>query len=230
MHNARVIVGASLVGASVVSWAASASAQEREKGVSYLNESLPAPSRAFELKLGTGYTQGIGNVAPGQSILSVGGAGLALSFDTDYRMNPRSSVGLEAQYQEFTTQNNGGTRGVAFNVGGTYHLSPEKRGDLWGRLGVGYRMLWDVHPEFDIKTTNMYHGFDVATLKIGYDIRTSSDIALAPVIGANLQTFIWKDATQLSTVQLGTFIYAGLQARFDTGQPASGGPVISARR
>jgi hypothetical protein len=228
MHNAKVLWATAFLAVGFVSWTTSASAQE--KAPSYLNETLPAPSRSFELKLGTGYTQGIGNVAPNQSILSVGGAGIGLSVDADYRIQPAVSVGLESQYQEFTTENNGGTRGVALNIGATYHVTPHKRGDFWGRLGAGYRMLWDVHPEFDVRTTNMYHGVTLATLKLGYDVRTSADVALSPVVGADLQTFIWRDATQLSTVQLGTFIYAGLQARFNTGMPPSGGPAISASR
>jgi hypothetical protein len=226
MRHARTIVGIGLFGSLALVWTESASAQERRP--SYLNESLPAPSNTFELKLGTGYTQGFGNVAPNQSILSVGGAGIGVGIDADWRATPQASIGLESQYQEFTTQNNSATRGLAFNVGATYHTTPEKRGDFWLRLGTGYRMLWDVHPGGNPNINNMYHGFDIATLKVGYDVRTSADAAIAPVIGADLQTFTWQNADRLSTTQVGTFIYAGIQGRVEATPPPRG-PVVAHR-
>ena len=62
-----------------------------------------------------------------------------------------------------------------------------------------------------------FSGWDVINARIGYDIRSSGGVAWAPFLGANLQTFIWANSTALSTVQWGTYLYAGLQARFDAG-------------
>jgi hypothetical protein len=174
------------------------------------------PERAFELKFGSGYTQGLGNVEPGKTITSVSGAGIGASVDFDYRATPTVSGGLEVQYQEFVNQNNSGSRGLALNVGVTYHGSPHKNADPWIRLGTGYRMLWDVHPDSAPNTTNLYHGFDIATLKVGYDLRAGGDVAVSPVIGADLQTFDWRDGDLLNSTSVGTFIYAGIQGRFDT--------------
>ncbi len=94
-------------------------------------------------------------------------------------------------------------------------------GDPWLRLGTGYRMVWDVNPVGAPNTTNMFNGFDLVTGKVGYDFRVSPNVAFAPVVGADLQTFVWRDATPLSRAQVGTFIYAGLQARFDTSSSSS---------
>jgi hypothetical protein len=212
MRHIIALLGTAAVGLGALTWGTAARAQEAP----YLERTLPAPRRAFELKLGTGYTQGFGHVAPGRSILDVAGAGIGFSVDLDYRVNPTASIGVETQYQEFTTENNAASRGLAANVGVTMHASPERRGDPWLRLGTGYRFLWDVNPFFT-DTTIMYHGFDFLTAKVGYDFRPAPDAAIAPVIGADLQSFIWANGVALSTAQIGTFIYAGVQGRFDAG-------------
>jgi hypothetical protein len=212
MRHIIALLGTAAVGLSTLTWGSTARAQEAP----YMERTIPAPSNAFELKLGTGYTQGFGNIAPGRSVLDVAGAGIGFSLDLDYRLSPMASVGVETQYQEFTTENNAASRGLATNLGVTVHASPERRGDPWLRLGTGYRFLWDVNPFFT-NATVMFHGFDFLTAKVGYDIRPSPDVALAPVIGADLQTFFWANGTALTTAQVATFIYAGLQGRFDAG-------------
>ncbi len=225
MVRTKFVLGAALLGACVVLWPGGASAQEERK--SYLDETLPAPSNTFEAKLGTGYTQGFGNISPGRGIPSSAGAGLGISLDADYRINRFASVGLETQYQQFATNNNDGSYGLALNVGATYHFSPERRADFWGRLGAGYRMLWESDPFGRVGVTDMYHGITVATVKLGYDLRTSSDVAIAPVIGADLQSFIWKDAERFGTPQWGSFIYAGVQGRFDVMPQPHGAVVVT---
>jgi hypothetical protein len=67
----------------------------------------------------------------------------------------------------------------------------------------------------------MFHGLDVLSLKVGYDIRRQPGFAVGPVVGADLQTFLWANGTPLARAQLGTFFYAGVQGRFDTGRPRS---------
>jgi hypothetical protein len=237
MKQAISLVGTAMIGLSAFTWGSSARAQNAPTTTQYTQTytqttqtqtgeappwqgPMPAPSNAFELKLGTGYTQGFGNIAPGRGINSVAGAGIGFSLDLDYRATPLVSAGLEAQYQEFTTENNTGSRGLAGSIGATIHGAPDQRGDPWLRLGTGYRLLWDVNhtgPFGQLNTTNLFHGFDIVTAKVGYDFRPSPDVALAPVVGADLQTFVWENATPLSTAQLGTFIYAGLQGRFNAG-------------
>jgi peptidoglycan-associated lipoprotein len=110
----------------------------------------------------------------------------------------------------------------------TYHFDPVLRGDPWLRLGTGYRMLWENDPVGSAAGTSvMRHGFEALALKIGYDVRVSEDVAIAPVIGADLDVFLWQDSSvgggqALSTAQVGSFVYAGLQGRFDMGGTRGG--------
>jgi hypothetical protein len=183
---------------------------------------MPAPSNALELKVGTGYTQGFGNIAPGQSIPSNARAGIAVDGEIDHRITPHWSLGLQGEYQEFDAINNSAARGFAGNLGFTVHGSPYLQADPWFRLGFGYRMTWLLNPlnEPGVGQT-MLHGFELAKATLGYDFRLSPGVALAPEVGADVNLFLWRDQngtnTSLSDPQVGTFIFAGMQARFDVG-------------
>ncbi len=102
----------------------------------YMEQHVRAPSDAFELKVGTGYTQGFGNVAPGRPIDDVAGAGIGASADVDYRINIPWSIGVEGQYQEFSSAQNTSSRGLAVNLGATYHFMPVLHGDPWLRFST----------------------------------------------------------------------------------------------
>jgi len=242
MHQTIVCVGGILALAALGS---SAGAQEERKILvlpaldtttndiedhGYLMQSVPAPSDALELKVGTGYTQGFGNVAPGRGLTNVAGAGLGISADIDYRLTHHWSLGVEGQFQTLENEQNSSARGMALNLGGTYHFEPILRGDPWIRLGSGFRSLWENNPTGAQGATVVRFGIEALTAKIGYDVRVSDSVAIAPVIGADLNVFAWGDtptsSTQaLSTAQVGTFIYAGLQGRFDLGGDRGGVPV-----
>jgi len=208
-------------------------AKAQEARSSYFDRPVPVPSEALELKLGTAYAQGFGMLAPGRSLPDVAGAGLALHLDADYRVLPKWSLGVEAQYQQFSSEQNTSARGFAASLGATYHFSPELRGDPWLRLGTGYRLLWENDPSGAPGSSVLRHGFELATAKLGYDVRISPDVAIAPVIGADVNLFLWQDPsngpnTALSTAQVGTFVFAGLQGRFDVGGKRSRAEVASA--
>lgn len=218
MRFTTALVGTTLIGLSVVTYGSKSSAQEEM----YYQHTLPAPSKAFELQLSTGYTQGLGNIAPNRPIIDVAGAGIGFTSDVGYRATSHASIGLEGQYQAFTAENSSSAQGLDLNLGVTLHATPESRGDPWLRLATGYRMLWQANPTgpFGVElsnTTNMYHGFDIVNARIGYDIRASNGVAFAPMVGADLQSFVWENSTALSKAQFGTFLYAGLQGRFDAG-------------
>ena len=227
MRHAFKSIGIAI--AVVSAFGGTAMAQERTE--SYFTQYVPAPSNALELKVGTGYTQGFGNIAPDRRISDIAGAGIGASAEVDYRLSPLWSLGVEGQYQEFSNQQNASARGLAANVGATYHFMPTMRGDPWARLGTGYRFLWENDPQVTYAkapgATVLRHGFDLVTAKVGYDIRVTDDFAIAPVVGADLNLFVWEDssgnATQggadhaLTSSQVGTFVYAGLQGRFDIG-------------
>ncbi len=219
MRYTAALLGTGLIGFGVMSWSSSGHAQEEEANYQH---TIPAPSNAFELQLSTGYTQGLGNIAPNRPIIDVAGAGIGFTADVGYRATKHTSIGLEGQYQAFTAENSSSAQGLDLNVGVTLHAMPESRGDPWLRLGAGYRMLWQTNPNGPLgfeqaNTTNMFHGFDIVNARIGYDIRASNGVAFAPIVGANLQSFVWENSTALSKAQFGTFLYAGLQGRFDAG-------------
>ena len=215
----RTVVIAGAVAALSLS-ASIANAQENLS--SYWASPVAAPSNALELKVGAGYTQGFGRVAPQRSLPDVGGAGGGVGVEVDYRINPRWSLGVESQFQELANEKNLSARALVGNIGATYHFSPTSFGDPFVRLGTGYRFLWESEPNAVSGLTVLRHGFELAAVKVGYDVRLSESFALAPVIGADVNTFLWEKATgangaAMASSQWATFVYAGFQGRFDIG-------------
>jgi peptidoglycan-associated lipoprotein len=98
---------------------------------------------------------------------------------------------------------------------------PTNRGDPWARLGTGYRFLWENGPTGAPNLSVLRHGFQAATAKIGYDVRLGEDVAVAPFVGADMNVFVWQEAASqtvaMNRAQLNTFLYGGLQGRFDLG-------------
>jgi hypothetical protein len=216
-HTIALLGATALLGVGALTWGGSAQAQgEREE---YFQNRVPAPINAFEVNVGGGYTQGFGLILPGTGIPSVAGAGIAASVDLGYRVNPRWSLGVQGEYQEFTSERNTAARGFVGNIGPTFHAAPLMRGDPFMRLATGYRGLWSVNPPG--APTTFVHGFEVAKAQFGYDMRVSRDVALAPMVGIDLNIFVWQDQngvnTRLSSAQVGSFVWAGLQGRFDMG-------------
>ncbi len=227
----HIILFAAVSALAGSTFCATAAAQEAN---TYLGEHLRAPKNTLELKIGTGYTQGFGNIAPGRSLPDVAGAGIGAQLDLDYRINHHWSIGVEGQYQEFTSEQNSSSRGMAANLGATYHLSPILRGDPWIRIGTGYRLLWEQEPNGAVGVSQLRHGFELGAAKVGYDVRVSEDVAIAPVIGADLNVFLWENPSAasngaLTSGQVATFIYAGMQGRFDFGGVKREEPLSTAR-
>jgi hypothetical protein len=203
-----VALGAVLAGGST------AQAQE----ANYFQQSVPAPAKAFEVQVGTGYTQGFGNVLPGQGISRVAGPGIGFDVGAGYRINPRWSAGVQGEYQEFANELNTAARGVSASAGATYHLNPALRGDPYVRMSGGYRMLWSVNPPGAPTTTIL--GLELAKGEFGYDVRLTPDFALSPLVGAELDAFVLRDTNGLRVLappQLATFVFAGFAGRFDIG-------------
>jgi len=217
MRHTMALVGAALVGVGALACGSSAHAQERRE--TYTQNRMAAPTKAFELQVGTGYTQGFGMAAPGVGIPSLAGAGLAADVDLGYRVNPLWSIGVQGEYEEFTNERNAAARGAAANVGVTFHGAPLRRGDPWLRVATGYRGLWDVNPP-GIPTT-VLHGFELAKAQVGYDVRVSPGFAIAPTAGIDVNLFAWQQqagfTNRMTASQIGSFVFAGLNGRFDLG-------------
>lgn len=179
-----------------------------------------APSEAFELTIGTGYTQPFGLLRSGVGMPSIAGAGIGFDLGLGYRIGPRWGVSLGGQYQELTSAEQlDATRGFAVTFAVQYHLAPHLRTDPWLELGAGYRGLW-TFPQGDFASA-LNHGPQAVRARVGLDVRVSPDIAFSPVIGADLTAFLWADSAgdnrAVSDPAVSTFVFAGVQARFDTG-------------
>src|SRR5579872_6221736 len=94
------VIAAGLSGLGAAAWSPGVHAQEAEPVPYYL-----APqSKAFEVQLSTGYTQGFGNLSRGVSIGDVAGGGMGLTAAVGYRASPRFSAELEGQYQQYSPE------------------------------------------------------------------------------------------------------------------------------
>lgn len=212
-----------------------------ESDEGYVQRSVRAPRKAFELTIDTGYTQGFGSIGEGRRVNEVAGPGVGVGLGLAYRASPKVSVGVSGRYQEVVdvvasdVDQEAAARGLAGGLDMTYHFTPYDRFDLWTKVGAGYRFLWDVRatPE----RTLLRHGFELAKLEVGFDWRLSRSFAIGPLFGADVTMLLWRDDDRFATEDnmmaqrgIATFLHAGLQARFDIGGPRSAEPKTMARR
>lgn len=184
-----------------------------------------APSMAFEMGVDAGYTQGIGALYGNRAVGDLAGPGLGVGVTLGYRASPGFSIGLNGQYQGMNpvpgTEQGSRVRGATAGVEATFHTAPHERADPWLSLGTGYRMLWEMPPG-DTPST-LTHGFQLGKVQLGVDIRPSDSIALSPVIGGDLDMFVWQTAPRTGRTEEVTnrgvsgFVFAGVKGRFDLG-------------
>ena len=100
-------------------------------------------------------------------------------------------------------------------------MNPFERVDPWVRLGAGYRMLWATGVPNAVDT--LWHGFQVAKLDLGLDLRTDQNIAIGPTVGVDLSYFVWTNPSgavgdiEIPNKRFVPFVYAGMEGRFDLG-------------
>jgi hypothetical protein len=178
-----------------------------------------APAKAFELGVEAGYTQGFGSVTSDPRVGA--GPGGAVGINLGYRADPHWSVGVGGQYQGYGSSGTGAStlRGVTADVRGAYHVSPYNRVDPYVALGAGYRLFAE-SPAGNAPTT-LTHGIELGKVEVGLDVRTGESVAISPVLGVDLDLFRWRGggavAAPLGNGTLGTFVFAGVQGRFDVG-------------
>jgi hypothetical protein len=168
--------------------------------------------------VGTGYTQGFGNILPGRGLSQLAGPGVGVNVGVANRISQHWSYGLEGEYQEFASGMNAAARGVSLGIGTTDHLNPTLRGDPYIRVGGSYRMVWSVNPPGVPSTT--IHGLELAKGTFGYDVRISPDIAISPQVGAGVDMFIFQNTSGVNRgiwPQMAAFVSAGVGGRFDLG-------------
>jgi hypothetical protein len=185
----------------------------------------PAPRGAFELGIAAGFSQGTGKFsrAPGDAVNDTARAGGAVDLEAGIRLAPHVSIGAYGGYAQFARSQliAAGTqvRSMTFGVQGQYHFDPDARLDPWIGLGAGYR-VHAVSP--DRGPDYLRHGLTLARVRVGIDWRLSRAVAIGPVLGADLNLFMWQRPAGGETVRLDAeyygiapFFFGGLAGRFD---------------
>lgn len=177
-----------------------------------------APS-GWELGLGAGYSQGRGDFgdldAPVQDVTDGGGG---VQLDVAYRVRPRLAVGAYGTYARYARGDGAdgdlGIHGATAGVQATVHTAPDDAVDPWISVGAGWKGLW-LDPTMG--TTRGFHGLELARVQVGADVRASRRVAIAPVIGASVSTFVGQRiGTELIDVEergLQVTGYVGLAGR-----------------
>jgi hypothetical protein len=180
-----------------------------------------APHGALELGVGAGYTQGFGAFTSDPRVGA--GAGGTIGVGIGYRLDPRWSVGGTVQYQGYGSRGPevSTLRGMTADFGGTLHLAPFERLDPYVNLSSGYRLFAE-SPAGNAPAT-LTHGIEIGKVKVGLDVRASESVAVSPVLGIDLDLFPWITGGAPAAMQapssrgVSTFIFAGVEGRFDVG-------------
>jgi hypothetical protein len=178
----------------------------------------PAPSNAFEMSVGLGYTQGFGMLESGVGLPQVVTPGYAVDLALGYRLDPRWALLWVGEYAELTAGR--ADRAYQFTAGLAvqYHMAPLSPVDPWVELGTGYRVLVENVPVGDNLTSS---ALQLVRGRVGLDLRPGEMISVGPVIGGDLNMFVYENVPQGSTFisnpRLSTYVFAGVQGRFDVG-------------
>jgi len=220
--------------------ASSAYAEEKEvqpAGGNVFTEQTPTISNALELGVAAGYAQGVGDIARGRgTIQDLSGPGGAVEVDVGYRLSPEFMIGLYGTGAQFARGDSlvDGTdvRSMTAGVQANYHFRPSYTIDPWVGLGTGWRGLW-LSPDVG-KTTSM-QGLELARVQVGADYRVSPEVAITPVLGADLSMYLTEDGpglsgyTNISDPRVNVAFFAGIGGRFDVLGKA-GGTTAAARQ
>ncbi len=186
---------------------------------------VPSVKNAFEIGVATGYTQGGGKLGGNMgSLEDISGPGGAVELDLGYRIIPQLSVGAYGTFSKYQKGDDvaGSTDvlGATAGLQAAWHFRPDYSVDPWVSLGTGWKGLW-LNPSSG-KVTSL-QGLELARLQLGVDYRVSKDVAIAPVIGGSISTFISQDSamtndlTEIQDKEVAFTGFAGLAGRFDLG-------------
>jgi hypothetical protein len=186
---------------------------------------VAAPSNAFELGIGAGYSQGVGKLGGGMSnVQDVASAGGSVEVDAGWRIAPHVSVGGYATFADWApgdhVNNDNTLLGATAGVQAVLHVRPDRSVDPWVSVGTGWKGLWQ-DPQQG-KVTSL-QGLELARLQIGVDYRVNDDVSISPVIGGSLGMYLSDDSpmttqfTEIADKQVNFTGFAGLAGRFDLG-------------
>jgi hypothetical protein len=177
--------------------------------------SRPPVERGVELEIAGGFSQGLGGL-----VGDVSGAGGAIEIGGGYRIDPRLMIGVNAigaKYTHGARDASATSYAAALGLEVDWHGRPERFIDPWLGVGAGARGHWIAT---DSGRTSRY-GVDLVRLQAGIDYRVARTVALGPVLGFELTTFLTEKTpaqTQFSRVSqpaVTSFVFLGVLARFD---------------
>jgi hypothetical protein len=190
--------------------------------------SPPAPvgatGRAFELGISGGFADGWGSLnSPTPGGVRVPGSGGQLEIDAGVRVLPNLALGAYGFGGQLSDSAAIPITADVFAAGaglqGTVHLRPAARdADPWLSLGAGWRGQY-----LSFQGGNGYiaqDGVDMFRARVGVDLRVSPTLALSPVLGASLSTFVTESIqgapwTSLHGFPVNTFVFGGVRATLD---------------
>ncbi len=231
--NAKWITSA--VAVASVLFAGVADAQPKDQPTeSAADGNLPAADKSVELTIGTGYEQGFGKIVNNQPTLTdIGQAGGALEASVGYRLIPQLTLGVYGSGGIFSrgdsVDSSANLYTATAGIKADWHFIPAgQEFDPWVSLGTGWRGYW----LNDTQGTTSSHGWEIAKLEVGLDYRVDRAVALGPVVGGDVTTFFSQSAPgtsfeSISSPQVSTFIFAGVQGRFDIPTGSSSTQVAS---
>jgi hypothetical protein len=206
--------------------AGGAAADEKDQGTYSESEHALAPAdHSVELTVGTGYEQAFGKMVKGQpTFTDVGTAGGAVEAGVGYRLIPQLTLGVYGSGGMFGRGNSSSidssTNLYTASAGAKadwHFLAAKSQLDPWISLGSGWRGYW----LNTTQGTTSIHGWEIAKLEVGLDVRVNRSVAIGPVIGADVSTFLTQATptsdgfANISNPQASTFLFAGVQGRFD---------------
>lgn len=222
--NTKWITGTAVAfGAVMVAGSASAQTRPVDESSESKDARLAPATHAIELTVGTGYEQGFGNVASGRpSLTDVGTAGGGLQLGVGYRVIPQLTLGVYGSGAMFgrgdQVDSSAHLYSATAGIQADWHFLPRAHElDPWISLGTGWRGYWT---NADRGTTAL-HGLELAKLQVGLDYRIDRAIAIAPVVGADLSTFLTQSTpdsngySNVASPNVNTFVFAGIMGRFD---------------
>jgi hypothetical protein len=156
---------------SLLSIASIARAEETVVVSSSKPEEKSDVSNSFELGLGVGYSQGLGDVGTNvPSLTNTGGPGISGELDLGWRIDPHWLVGVYGTAAWLSTgdASNGANNNWTATAGiqGNYHFLPGTQFDPWVGLGAGWRGYWVNHDG----SRDSRHGIDFARVQVGVDV------------------------------------------------------------
>src|SRR5258708_3377141 len=169
-----------------------AAAQEKDQTVVKKSDALAPATDSVELTVGTGYAQGFGDISANRpNLTDVGQSGGAVQIGVGYRVIPQLSLGVYGTGAMFSrgdqVDSSSNLYSATAGVEAAWHFLPSANQlDPWVSLGTGWRGYW-IHD--DLGTASL-QGLQLAKLQAGLDYRVSRDIAISPVIGADLSMFL----------------------------------------